>query len=131
MLNVKTKDVLPSEEKVREHIRIKGSHMNFKFVIARGKDGDYYVVIAPSVLVSGYAATEEEARKAFDENIDTFCEDLMKLTPEKRELELRKLGFQKEKFHNKNFSKAYVDKDGVLQGIEPETLEISTLETTV
>lgn len=118
---------MPGQE-VEEHIRIKGAFATFKFVIARGKEGDYYVVVAPSVLVSGYATTEEDARQAFDENVETFFNDLMQLNSEQRKLELRKLGFQQEKFHTKNFSKVYVDKDGVLQGIEPETLEISTLE---
>ena len=118
---------MPGQE-VEEHIRIKGTFATFKFVIARGKEGDYYVVVAPSVLVSGYATNEEDARQAFDENIETFFNDLMRLNSEQRKFELRKLGFQQEKFYTKNFSKVYVDKDGVLQGIELETLEISTLE---
>jgi predicted RNase H-like HicB family nuclease len=127
MLNVKTGSVLPGQD-VREYIRIKGKIATFKFVIARGKEGNYFVVVAPSVLVSGYAITEEEARQAFDENIETFFSDLMQLNSEQRKFELKKLGFQQEKFHTKNFSKVYVDKNGVLQGIEPDTLEISTLE---
>lgn len=129
MLKTKTKNISSSDKKIREFIRIKGGTMSFKLVTGNGKDGDYYVVVAPSVQVSGYATTQIEAHKAFDENIDTFCEDLMSLSIEQRETELRKLGFQKEKFHTKNFSKAYVDSNGVLQGIEPQTLQINMLET--
>jgi hypothetical protein len=55
----------------------------------------------------------------------------MKLPHEQRELELVKLGFAKVKFQNKNYSKSYVDENGVLQGFEAGTLKTSMLEATL
>ena len=116
---------------ITDSIRIKGNNIKINVLISSGKDGDYFVTVSPSLLVSGYGETEKEAMESFEENIRTFCDDLIKLSPEQKAIELRKLGFTKEQYHNKNFSKAYVDKNGVLQGLEPTTLKTSRLEATV
>lgn len=116
---------------ITDSIGIKGNNIKINVLISSGKDGDYFVTVSPSLLVSGYGETEEEAMQSFEENIRTFCDDLIKLSQEQKVIELRKLGFTKEKYHNKNFSKAYVDENGVLQGLEPTTLKTSRLEATV
>lgn len=116
---------------IRDCVRIKGNTIKIDVLISSGKEGDYFVTVSPSLLVSGYGKTEEEAMIYFEENVRTFCDDLMKLTPEQKAIELRKLGFAKEQYHNKNFSKAYVDENGVLQGLEPATVKTSRLEATV
>jgi len=118
-------------KEIKESIRIKGSTMKVRVLTSSGKDGDFFVVVSPALLVSGYGSTEEEASSSFKENLETFCHDLMSLEQEQRDLELRKLGFTKEKYHNKNFSKAYVDENGVLQGLERSTLRTSMLEAVV
>jgi predicted RNase H-like HicB family nuclease len=116
---------------IKESVRIKENNVTIKVMTFTGKDGDYFVSVSPALLVSGYGATEEEATESFKENIETFCEDLLKLSPEKRNTELSKLGFNQERYHQKNYSKAYVDENGVLQGLEPTTLKTSMLEATV
>ena len=116
---------------IKESIRIKGNNIKIKVLISSGKDGDHFVAVSPALLVSGYGDTEEEAKQSFQENIETFCHDLIKLSPEQKITELRKLGFSQEKYFNKNFSKVYVDENGVLQGLEPSTLKTSMLEATV
>lgn len=116
---------------IKESIRIKGKNIQIKILISSGKDGEHFVVVSPALLVSGYGATEEEAKQSFQENIETFCDDLIKLSPEQKINELRKLGFSQEKYFNKNFSKVYVDENGVLQGLEATTLKTSMLEATV
>ncbi len=114
-----------------ETVRIKGNQINVRVVIASGKEGDFFVAIAPSIMVSGYGDSEEEAQKSFDENMEVFCEDIMSLNPKERDIEFRRLGFAKERFHNKNFSKSYVDENGVLQGIEPQSLKKRVLEKVI
>ena len=94
---------------ITDSIRIKGNSITINVLISSGKDGDYFVTISPTLLVSGYGQTEEEAMKSFEENIRTFCDDLIKLSTEQKENELRKLGFTKEPYHNKNFSKVYIE----------------------
>lgn len=122
-MNIKVQDI-------KESIRIKENSFTIKVMTFTGKDGDYFVSVSPALLVSGYGATEEEANESFTDNLKTFCDDLRRLSPEKRIAELRKLGFTQERYHHKNYSKAYVDENGVLQGLEPTTLKTSMLEAT-
>lgn len=112
-----------------ETIRINKGHINVKVVVASGKEGDFYVWVAPSIHVSGYGSTKKEAQESFDANMDVFCSDIMGLSITDREHQLRLLGFQKERFKHKNFSKTYVDKNGELQNFEVGTLEKKVLET--
>ena len=114
-----------------ETIRIKDSSISIKAIVASGKEGEHFIVVSPAILVSGYGNSAKEAEESFQENINLFCQDLIQLTHEQREIELTKLGFTKVKYHNKNYSKSYVDENGVLQGFEPGTLKTSMLEATV
>jgi hypothetical protein len=120
-----------SFKEIKEFIRIKENIIKLKVLTTSGKDGDFFVVISPSLLVSGYGEDLEIAFNSFKENLELFCHDLMALSIDKRDLEIRKLGFNKEKYRTKNFSKAYVDENGVLQGLERSTLRTSILEATV
>ncbi|WP_177764112.1 hypothetical protein [Flavobacterium sp. I3-2] len=113
-----------------EFIRVKGQNVHVGTFIASGKDGDYFVVVSPSILVSGYGDTEEEADNSFKENLILFCQDILRLSSEKREEYLYSLGFSKEKFKNKNFSKLFVDSDGILQGLDKGTAKTSFIEAT-
>jgi hypothetical protein len=115
---------------IKETVRIKGNNLSIRILAATGKEGEHFVTVSPSLLVSGYGANEEEAKQSFEENLRLFCEDFMKLIQSQRELELIKLGFSKVTFHNKDFSKAYIDDSGVLQGFEPGSLRTSILEET-
>lgn len=116
---------------IRESIRLKGEKINIKVLTASGKDGDSFVIISPTLLVSGYGSDEIEAKESFQHNMELFCKDFLELTNEQRDSYLRNLGFAKEKYKNKNFSKLYVDGNGVLQGFEQSTLKTSILEATV
>lgn len=116
---------------IREFIRIKGDKINIKVLTASGKDNDTFVIISPALLVSGYGSTEVEAKESFEHNMELFCKDFLDLPIEQREKYLKTLGFAKEKYRNKNFSKIYVDENGVLQGLEQSTLRTSILEATV
>lgn len=110
-----------------ETIRITKAGIHVKVVRATGKEGDFYVCIAPSIQVSGYGRTKQEAQESFEANMHLFCDDLMRLHTKDREHQLRILGFKKELFKHKNFSKTYVDKNGELH-FEAGTLETNVLE---
>jgi hypothetical protein len=113
-----------------ETIRIKGGTIYVNVFMATGKDGEFYVNISPSIHVSGYGRTPEDAEKSFEENMKLFCEDLMSLPKEKRDHQLISLGFSRSKLKTKNFSKTYIDKDGALQNFEPGTIKTSMLTET-
>jgi hypothetical protein len=108
---------------IKEKININKDYVRVNLLIAMGKEGDYYVTISPSILVSGYGKTEAEANDSFEENMKLFCSDLISISDEKRTIELSKLGLSNAKSQKKNFSKAYIDKNGVLQGFEPGSVK--------
>lgn len=110
-------------ENVIESIRIHKNKISVKVLTMSGKDGDYIVVVSPSLHVSGYGKTKKEAEESFNENMQLFCQDILSLSKQQIHKELVDLGFKKELLHNKNFSKSYVDGNGILQNFEEGTLE--------
>ncbi len=104
-------------------LRIKGGVLTVEATVISGKDGEHFVSIIPSLMISGYGSTEQEAMDSLDENMETFCEDFMKMSNEQRKTELIKLGFSQVPYHTKNFSKLYVDENGLLQGLENVTIK--------
>lgn len=121
---------MPDTSELKETIRIQKNLMKVRLVIFTGKDGEFYVTISPSANISGYGKTKEESHESFNENVKVFCEDLLALPQNEMEKELLNLGFHKERLHNKNFSKLYVDEHGDLKNFEAGTVEIKVLETT-
>lgn len=104
-------------------VRIKGGVLTVQATVISGKDGEYFVSIVPSLMISGYGSTEQQAMDSLDENMETFCEDFMKLNQDQRKAELIRLGFKQVRYHSKNFSKLYVDENGLLQGLENVTIK--------
>lgn len=113
---------------LKEFIRIKNRNIHVGTYVASGKDGDFFVVVSPTIMVSGYGDTEKEAEDSFKENLILFCQDILKLNTEKRDKYLFSLGFSKEVFKNKNFSKLFIDSNGILQGLEQGTVKTSFIE---
>ncbi|WP_269240411.1 hypothetical protein [Flavobacterium limnophilum] len=103
-------------------IRIKGGDLTLEATVVSGKEGEHFISIIPSLMISGYGSTEQEAIDSLDENVETFCEDFMKLNAEQKKTELVKLGFSQVPYHSKNFSKLFVDENGLLQGLENVTI---------
>lgn len=103
-------------------IRIKGGDLTLEATVVSGKEGEHFISIIPSLMISGYGSTEQEAIDSLDENVETFCEDFMKLNAEQKKTELVKLGFSQVPYHSKNFSKLFIDENGLLQGLENVTI---------
>lgn len=83
---------------IKEILRIKDGRIRIKVLVSSGKDGDYHVFISPTLLVSGYGNTEQEAKESFKHNMDLFIEDIMALDTHKRNAYLFSLGFQGGKY---------------------------------
>ena len=114
----------------KDLVRINKNSIHIKVAIFTGKEGDYFVTVSPSLNVSGYGKTKKEAKLSFGENLELFCIDLMSLPKKRIEIELRNLGFKQEKLQHKNFSKMYIDENGILQNFEEGSLETNVLKTT-
>ena len=111
-----------------EKIRIKGSDVALFIVQITGKQGDFYLAFSPSLNVSGYGKSKEDAEKIFKVELEVFCEDLVSMSSQEREQFLASLGFKQERFKKKNFSKTYVDPEGKLNDFENPIIEQKELQ---
>ncbi|HLW33877.1 MAG TPA: hypothetical protein VKX40_16570 [Aequorivita sp.] len=112
-----------------DEIRIKNGSIGATLNILTGKQGDYFLHYCPSLEISGYGRTVDEAVELIKSELEIFCEDLFEMNQKEREQYLISLGFKKEKFHNKNFSKAYVDENGRLKDFDKGTVKRELLQT--
>lgn len=106
---------------ILERVIIENNKINIRTLLFLGKEGDYFVVISPSILVSGYGKTEPEALESFQHNLKVFGQDVLSLKIDERNSYLESLGFLN---HHTNFSRSYVDSKGILQ--EFDAVEIKT-----
>lgn len=118
----------PSKEGEKDTVRIKNNMLYLSVNVFSGKQGDYHILYCPSLNISGYGNTEKEAEDFLHVEMETFSEDVLGMSSEEKENFLLSLGFKREKFRKKNFSKAYVDQDGKLCDFDEGTLERRILE---
>jgi len=111
-----------------EQLKISQNSILTRINVASGKDGNFWVCVSPSLHVSGYGKTLKEAQISFKENMETFYGDLLSLNSKERKKVLASLGWEQKKFFNKQYSKAFVDEDGILQDLEqPQLVSLETI----
>ncbi|MEZ4801625.1 MAG: hypothetical protein R2797_02550 [Gelidibacter sp.] len=110
-----------------EQLKMSKDSFMVKINVITGQEGDFWISISPSLNVSGYGDTKEEAQESFKHHMNTFWEELKKLKMEERHLMLRNLGWNNKFYAKKQYSKAFVDENGVLQDLQ--SVEINSLET--
>ena len=96
-----------------------------------GKEGDFYLMYSPSLNLSGYGDTLEEAEESFSLSLDLFCESIHAMNLIQRGQTLMMLGWSKVPLKNKNYSKSYIDQDGVLQNFDEGTVTTNFIEKAV
>lgn len=104
-------------EQHKETIRINGNKIRITMLSISAKDGDSWIEYAPSLNISAYGDSKEDAQMSFQENIKQFIEDIRTLKKAELEQYLYSLGWAKERLRNKNFSHVYVDENGNLNGL--------------
>lgn len=98
--------------------------------ISSGQQHNYWVGLIPALNVSGYGETEADAFQALKENLDTFFEDLFRLSETERNSAMESIGWQMEKAFPKKFSNRFVDEQQVLQSFDhPEQVKKLILQT--
>jgi hypothetical protein len=96
--------------------------------VMTGIENDTWVFFCPSLNVSGYGPTKDEAMASFDHNLEVLMHDLFNSKLEDRVKYIKCLGWKQDKFFNKQYSKAYIDKDGQLKNLEtPELLSLEAV----
>lgn len=120
---------LPVDSRASENLKVSPSGLVGRLSAFSGKQGEFWVSIIPSLNVSGYGESEEDANESLKENLQVFCEDLFSISDTQRRSELKKLGWEPNKFFKKRYSKAYVDENGVLQNFDnPEQVKRKVLQ---
>lgn len=114
------RDAIPYEE---ETISISRKKVVIRVNTISGKQGDHYVALSPSIHVSGYGKTLDDAIKSFDISMDAFVEDLNSVPLNEAIEYLKSLGWTSQKYFKKRLSKAFADHNGVLQNLEEASLQ--------
>lgn len=84
------------------------------------KDTKQQVCYIPSLDISGYGSTKDRAIEILKENLYSFLTELLNSTLKKASTELIELGWKKDRYRNKDFSKSFVDQSGNLQNFNAE-----------
>jgi predicted adenine nucleotide alpha hydrolase (AANH) superfamily ATPase len=90
----------------------------------------YRFVYVPSLNISGYGNSQEEAQEMVNISIRDFLETLFSAGESKAYDEIKKLGWRKQKYSAKKYTAPFVDKDGILRefNLSKETrIETSSL----
>jgi predicted RNase H-like HicB family nuclease len=120
---------LPLDISLSETIKIGSEGLFGRLLVFSGEQGEFWVSIVPSLNVSGYGKTENEANESLQENLHTFCKDLFSVSEDQRKVELKKMGWVPNKLFKKKYAKAIVDENGVLQHFDhPEQVIRKILE---
>ncbi|HEY6976339.1 MAG TPA: hypothetical protein VH396_08615 [Chitinophagaceae bacterium] len=127
-------DITPTTIQHQEdHLRIDFSTGKITATLAGfiflDKDANVFVAYLPSLEVSGYGSTVNDAQEMFKFSIKDFFDYLTQISIEEVQRELRKLGWKKNSHFNKRFSKDQVNIRDLLKdyNIEESTLQRITL----
>jgi len=101
-----------------ESLRMQGSTVEAEIKVISGQEDKQWVFVSPSLNVSGYGNTVEEAKESFTHNIETFMEDIFNLNKNERVKYIKSLGWKQNEFFVRKYSKAFVDSDGILQNLK-------------
>ncbi|WP_430613808.1 hypothetical protein [Flavobacterium sp. JP2137] len=113
-------------QNIEETIRITETKIQLHFVVVEGREGAFFCIVAPTLMISGYGDTHEEATESFQHNFAVFIDDVAALTDQEREACFTNLGFKKDTLLN--FSKAYRDETEVLQDFTSTTVKTAEVE---
>lgn len=115
--------VVPKKESLRiKRQRDGGMHIHADLALFRfiDKDTKQFVCYMPSIELSGYGDSFEKAMQMIKDSIDAYFTFLAKMGNDERDKELASTGWKKVPFHNKEFSKAFIDLNGELQNLNAE-----------
>jgi len=105
-----------------------------QFTLHQFRDHDHFIAYIPSLNISAYGETEDEA---FDRMVNVvlvdFFESILELGPEQAKSELKKLGWSQHRFFKRQFkANSFVDRNGVLKNFNlPEETKVDTTVVTV
>jgi hypothetical protein len=124
---------------IKEKVNIEQLHINYPKKAVKGvfgavkfidKDTRQHVIYMQSLEISGYGETPEKAFKMLRFSLDDFFNHLFSLPLNTTTNILANLGWEKNYFFHKEFSRAYMDSSGELQNLNAETNSIERVSLT-
>lgn len=101
----------------RRRKKIQAKLSAFQFI---DKDTSQYVIVVPSLEISGYGETLEKAEEMLKFSLDQFAIYILAMDSDGISKEFSSLGWKRNPFRNKEFSKAFIDGNGELQNFNAE-----------
>lgn len=95
------------------------------------KDTKQYVIYCPSLELSGYGETREQAQEMFRFSLDDLFKFWMNGSPEVMDEDLKKLGWKNDRLFRKEFSKDFVDAAGLLADLNSENDQVERVNLAV
>jgi predicted RNase H-like HicB family nuclease len=92
------------------------------------RDTNQFVIFVPSINISSYGKTEAKAQEMMKNAISDFFDYLVSHKGVKRNRYLIDLGWKKDKFSRKEFSRAFVDGNGELRNFNVQKNSIERIE---
>jgi hypothetical protein len=87
----------------KETIHIGSKFIEIDIFTVSGKQGKYHLAFSPTLNVSGYGLTKQEAKESYEYNLKVFCEDVFSLNLKKRHQYIQSLGFKQDHIKKRNF----------------------------
>jgi len=94
------------------------------------KDTLQHVSYIPSFEISGYGETPEKAQEMLKAALHDLFEYLTDLKQEKLNAELKRYGWMKNKYFNKQYSNSFVDENGALRNFNVKENSVSRITLT-
>ncbi len=104
-----------------ESLTIKKGHITAEIRVFSGLAGEFYISYSPSLNVTGYGESPKEALDDFKYNMDVFAIDLVNMKKHEITKELKSLGWEPRYMFDRQFSKSFIDQDGVLKNFDKPT----------
>lgn len=79
------------------------------------KDTNQHIIFIPSLELSAYGETKAKAKEMIIESFKLFSDHIIEMSDSARIEYIASLGWKRNSIFPKQFSKAYIDENGVLQ----------------
>lgn len=112
-----------------ENLTLTKDEISVSLKFYTGKQGNHIVSIIPSLNVTGYGYSEQEAYGSLIENLETLLEDLFGVSEPEREQELIKLGWVANNSYPRQMSSSFIDEREILEQFDnPEQVVMAMLQ---
>ncbi len=88
---------------------------NLRFIQFRDKDTRQIIIYIPTLEITAYGSTEQKAQEMLNLTVEEYFHSLMSMSRIKLTAELAKFGWKHDKIRGKEYSKCFVDANGILQ----------------